>query len=171
MPAAAARGEAGRPSIVGAHLEGPFLGGAPGAHQREHIRGIDGPFLSDLPDIVRIVTIAPEAAGALEAITRLRQRQVTVSLGHSTASYAEARAAVDAGASLVTHLFNAMGPLHHRNPGLAGAALVDDRVAVALIADGAHVALPVLKLAFRVKGRGRVALVSDSVALESRQAG
>jgi N-acetylglucosamine-6-phosphate deacetylase len=159
------------PGIAGVHLEGPFLGGAPGAHRPEHIRAVEAAFLDALPSIVRIVTMAPEAGGAVAAIAGLRRRGVLVSLGHSTASYETSLAAIDAGAGLVTHLFNGMASLHHRGPGLVGAALTDDRVAVSVIADGVHVALPLLRLAFRVKGRGRVVLVSDAVAWERGEAG
>src|SRR5207247_9919839 len=105
------------------------------------------------------------------AIGDLAARGVLVSLGHSTATYEEAMAAIDAGARLVTHLFNAMAPLHHRQPGLVGAALTDDRVAVALIADNVHVHPAALRLAFRAKGTDRVVLVTDAVARRGGSAG
>jgi len=167
--AAAARrlSDASRPDIVGAHLEGPFLGGAPGAHDPALVVPINHAWLASIPPIVRIVTLAPEAAGATAAIADLRGRGVLVSLGHSTATYEEAEAAAAAGASLVTHVFNGMGPFHHRAPGLLGAALTDDRLAVSIIADGVHVSLPALRLAFAAKGGGRVALVTDAVALDA----
>jgi len=153
-----------RPTIAGAHMEGPFLGGAPGAHPRDLIRAPDLDWLQQLPDIVRVMTLAPEATGALEAIALLRERGVLVSLGHSTASYEQASAAIDAGAQLVTHCFNGMGGLHHREPGLIGAALTDDRVAVSLITDLIHVHPAVVSLIFRAKTAQRVALVTDAVA-------
>ena len=166
--AAAAERDDGRvrPTIVGAHLEGPFLGGAPGAHPPELIQPPDLDWLARLPDIVRVVTLAPEADGALEAIALLRERNVLVALGHSTATYETAVGAIDAGARLVTHCFNGMGALHHRAPGLVGAALTDDRVAVSLIADLVHVHAAVLALVFRAKTADRVALVTDAVAWE-----
>lgn len=165
IAAAAARDDGRvRPTIAGAHLEGPFLGGAPGAHPRELIRPPDLDWLQRLPDIVQVMTLAPEATGALDAIALLRQRGVLVSLGHSTASYDEARAAIDVGAGLVTHCFNGMGGLHHREPGLVGAALSDDRVAVSLITDLIHVHPAVVSLIFRAKTASRVALVTDAVA-------
>ena len=167
IAAAAARDDGRvRPAIAGAHLEGPFLGGAPGAHPRELIRPPDLAWLETLPDIVRVVTLAPEARGAIDAITYLCARGVLVSLGHSTANYESALAAIDAGARLVTHCFNGMGPLHHRQPGLVGAALTDDRVAVSLIADLIHVHPAVVSLIFRTKTPQRVALVTDAVAWE-----
>jgi N-acetylglucosamine-6-phosphate deacetylase len=164
--AAARRDDRVRPHIAGAHLEGPFLGGAPGAHPRDLIRSTDLEWLAQLPDIVRVMTLAPENDGAFDAIALLRERGVLVALGHSTASYDTAVAAIDAGARLVTHCFNGMGPLHHRQPGLVGAALIDDRVAVSLITDLVHVHPAVVSLIFRTKSAHRVALVTDAVAWE-----
>jgi len=165
IAAAASRAdERVRPTIAGAHLEGPFLGGAPGAHPRDLIRPPELEWLAALPDIVRVMTLAPEAPHAVQAITLLRERGVLVSLGHSTATYEQARDAIDAGAELVTHCFNGMGGLHHREPGLVGAALTDDRVAVSLITDLIHVHPAVVSLIFRAKTARRVALVTDAVA-------
>lgn len=162
--AAARTGSTVRPDIAGAHLEGPFLGGAPGAHPLKYLRAPDLDWLRGLPDIVRVVTIAPEVADAIEAIRLLAARGVLVSLGHSTATYEQALAAIDAGARLVTHCFNGMGPLHHREPGLIGAALTDDRLSVSLITDLIHVHPAGVALVFRAKGPARVALVTDAVA-------
>jgi N-acetylglucosamine-6-phosphate deacetylase len=154
------------PSIVGVHLEGPFLGGAPGAHPVELVRPADLEWLRHVlaafPGLVTIVTLAPEADPDLAATRFLHDQNVTVALGHSTATYDEARAAADAGARLVTHLFNGMAPFHHRQPGLAGAALDDARLTPTVIADLVHVHPAGLRLAI---GRKRnVALVSDRVA-------
>jgi N-acetylglucosamine-6-phosphate deacetylase len=164
--AAAAERDGARPAVLGAHLEGPFLGGAPGAHRREHVVPIDRDWLGRTCDRwpVRIVTLAPELPGALGAVRDLAGRGVTVALGHSTASYEDARAAADAGATLVTHCFNAMAPLHHREPGLLGAALSDDRLRVSLIADLVHVHAAALSIACRAKGSGGFVLVTDAVA-------
>ncbi|MEY2422965.1 MAG: N-acetylgalactosamine-6-phosphate deacetylase [Acidimicrobiaceae bacterium] len=167
IAAAAARSdERVRPVIAGAHLEGPFLGGAPGAHPLKFLQPPDLGWLEGLPDIVRVVTLAPETTHALDAIRLLTARGMLVSLGHSTATYEQALAAIDAGARLVTHCFNGMGPLHHRQPGLIGAALTDDRVAVSLITDLVHVHPAAIALAFRSKSAARVALVTDAVAWE-----
>jgi N-acetylglucosamine-6-phosphate deacetylase len=111
---------------------------------------------------VAVVTLAPELPGALELIGELVGRGVVVSLGHSEADEAVASAAVDAGARWVTHLFNAMDPLGHRDPGLVGVALTDDRLHVGLIADGVHVAPRVVGLAQRSLG-SRLTLVTDAV--------
>lgn len=151
------------PVVLGAHLEGPFLGDRPGAHRREAIVPIDRGWLDALPDTVRIVTLAPEQPDAVRAIGSLRGRGIVASLGHSAADHATAVAALDAGATMVTHLFNAMGPLHHRSPGLVGAALADDRVVAGLIADLVHVHPALLRTAFRAKGPDGIALVTDAV--------
>ncbi len=153
-----------RPEILGVHLEGPFLGGAPGAHRREHIIPIDLDWLAALPPIVRVVTLAPELEDAAAAIVLLVGKGVLVSLGHSTATWEQAVAGADAGARLVTHLFNGMAPLHHRQPGLLGAALSDDRLTPSLIADGVHVHPAALRAAGRAKGRGGWVVVTDAVA-------
>jgi len=149
------------PGEIGVHLEGPFLAAArAGAHPPGALRAPDIGWLAALPPRVRIVTLAPELAGALEAIGRLRAAGVVVALGHSDATYDQALDAAAAGASLVTHVFNAMAPLHHRAPGLAGAALTDPRLVPAVIGDGVHVHPAVLALV--LTGR-RAVLVSDSV--------
>lgn len=168
---AAARGGA-RPHIAGVHLEGPFLSPEwAGAHPAEHLRPLDIGWLGSLPELVRLVTLAPELPDALAAIEALTARGVAVALGHSAATAQQAVAAADSGATLVTHLFNTMPSFHHRLPGLVGAALTDPRLTVSLIADLVHVAPEALRLAFSAKGSRRVALVSDAVAVGSRRFG
>lgn len=164
IAAAAARPPAAdRPTIIGAHLEGPFLGHAHGAHNPAWVVALDLDWIRSLPPIVRLMTLGPEQPLATEAITALVARDALVSLGHSTATYEQAIAGADAGARLVTHLFNGMGPLHHRGPGLLGAALSDDRLVPSLIADGVHVHPAALRAAARAKRRGRWILVTDAV--------
>ncbi len=153
---------------LGVHLEGPFLSARRrGAHRAEHL-------CDPTPDRVEALiaagggaltymTLAPERAGALDAIGRLRAAGVRVAVGHSDATYEQVRAAVDAGARLVTHLFNAQRPLHHRDAGVPGAALTDERLTCGLIVDLHHVVAPVVALAFRA-APGRLALVTDAVA-------
>ncbi len=151
---------------LGAHLEGPFLGGAPGAHPADLLRPVDLDWLATQwaahGDLVRMVTLAPEADPGLEGIRWLTARGVLVALGHSRASEVEARAAADAGARVVTHLFNGMGPLHHREVGLVGAALDDPQLTPTLIADLVHVAPTAIRVVFAATPT--VALVSDAVA-------
>lgn len=159
------------PCILGAHLEGPFLGGAPGAHPRELLAPIDLDWLAALPDVVRLVTLAPELDLAVEAIELLVGRGIVVSLGHSTPSLDEMAAAVTAGARMTTHLFNGMSGVHHRSPGLAGFALVEDCLSVGIIADLVHVHPLMLELAFRAKPNDRTVLVTDAVAWRARSAG
>jgi N-acetylglucosamine-6-phosphate deacetylase len=173
---AAARDDAatrGLPSILGAHLEGPFLGGAPGAHAPELLRLAQPEWLSALldaqPGLVRIVTLAPEADPMLAATRLLSQRGVIVAIGHSAASYEDVIDAADAGARVVTHLFNGMPPFHHREPGLVGAALDDDRLTPTIIGDLVHVHPVGLRLA--VARKRNVALVTDAVAVPGRSAG
>ena len=115
---------------------------------------------------VRMVTIAPELPGALELIEVLVARGVTVSCGHSDATAEEANAAFDRGARMVTHLFNAMRPFSHRDPGIAGAALARDDVVVGIILDGIHLAPATVAVIWRAAA-GRVALITDAVAASS----
>ena len=169
VDAAAAARDALGSLVLGVHLEGPFLGGAPGAHQREHLRTADGVWLHELlarhPGLVRIVTMAPEADPGLEVTRALAASGVIVSVGHSSATHDETVAAADAGARMVTHLFNGMSPLHHREPGVPGAALTDDRLTVGLIADFVHVHPAGVRLA--VAAKRSVVLVSDAVGITS----
>jgi N-acetylglucosamine-6-phosphate deacetylase len=154
------------PRILGAHLEGPFVSGeALGVHPASARLDPDPAVLQRLLDAgpVAQVTLAPELPGALELIDLLTARGVVVSLGHSNATAAEAHAAFDRGARTVTHLFNAMRPFGHRDPGLAGVALARDDVVVQLILDGHHVADEVAQVVWRAAA-GRVALVTDAVA-------
>jgi N-acetylglucosamine-6-phosphate deacetylase len=162
VPAADSRG----PHVLGAHLEGPFL--APrrlGTHPPEDRRDPDPSLLDRLLDTerVRLMTLAPELPGAETLIEHLRRRGVTVSCGHSDATAEEANAAFDRGVRTVTHIFNAMRPLLHRDPGIAGAALARDDVVVQVILDGIHLAPETIQVVWRAAAR-RVALVTDAVA-------
>jgi N-acetylglucosamine-6-phosphate deacetylase len=150
--------------VVGVHLEGPYLSPRhAGVHRPAQLRApTDGPLpVAYASSCVRLVTLAPELPGSRELIAALHARGVTVSLGHADADAPTARAAFAAGASMVTHVFDAMRPLHHRAPGLVGAALIDPRVRVGIIVDGHHVDAIVLELVRRAAGR-RVVLVSDA---------
>jgi N-acetylglucosamine-6-phosphate deacetylase len=154
------------PRVVGVHLEGPFLSPARlGAHPAEARRDPDPALLERLLDAgpVSYMTIAPELPGALELVDLLQARRIVVSCGHSNATAGEAHAAFDRGARTVTHLFNAMRPLGHRDPGIAGAALARDDVVVQAIVDGVHLAPETVRLVWRAAA-GRLALVTDAIA-------
>ena len=156
------------PTVLGAHLEGPFLSPhAAGAHAHEHLvdptpARIDA-LLEAGEGVLRQVTIAPELDGALDAIRRLVSAGVVAAVGHTTCSGDLATAAFDAGATVLTHAFNAMPGIHHRQPGPIMAALADERVTLELILDGVHVAPSVAALLLRA-APGRVALVTDAMA-------
>jgi N-acetylglucosamine-6-phosphate deacetylase len=154
---------------LGFMLEGPFLAPArKGAHDPTHLRlPADVPFadLEPLLDGLRLITIAPELPGALEMIADLRARGIAISMGHSAATLAEARAGYAAGGTTTTHLFNAMTGVDHRAPGLAVAALTDDTVYAELIADGNHVDVALWPIITRTKPLDRLLLVSDAIPL------
>lgn len=155
--------------VLGAHLEGPFLSEQRrGAHNPRHLcdpapEAVDLLLEAAPPGTLAVVTLAPERPYALDAIKRFAHAGVLVSVGHSDATGAQVAAAADAGARAVTHLFNAQRPLHHREPGVPGHALVDDRLALGLIVDLHHVAGDVVRLVFAAAG-DRVVLVTDAVA-------
>ena len=156
-----------RPAIAGVHLEGPFLGGAPGAHPRDLIIDIDLEWIEVLPPHIAMVTLGAEQPLAAEATQMLRQHGVLVSIGHTTATDDLLDRTVDHGAQMVTHLFNGMSGLHHRSPGVAAWALTHPTVSASIIADGVHVHPRMLKLAMDTLGRHRAVLVTDSVAWRS----
>lgn len=152
---------------LGLHLEGPFLSPQRhGAHRSDLIAAADPATFDALLDsgAVRLVTVAPERPGALALIRRLAARGVLVSLGHTDATYEQFIAGVDAGARMATHLYNAMSPFRHREPGAVGAALLADRVTAGLIADGVHSHPASLALALRAKTAAGIALVTDMMA-------
>jgi N-acetylglucosamine-6-phosphate deacetylase len=154
------------PRVIGAHLEGPFLSAKRmGAHPLESRRDPDPLLLERLlaAGPVTQMTLAPELPDALQLIDALQERGVVVSCGHSDATAKQAQAAFDRGATTVTHLFNAMRPLSHRDPGIAGAALARADVIVQIILDGHHLAEETARLIWRAAA-GRTALVTDAVA-------
>lgn len=156
--------------VLGLHLEGPYLNPArSGAQNKAYLRS---PNIDEVAEIqreaggaVRMITLAPEMEGALEMAAVLGSGGCVLSAGHTDATYNEMEAAVDAGFRHVSHLFNAMRPFHHRDPGVVGEALADGRVTVDVIADGRHLHPAALMLAATTKGAGKMALVSDSIML------
>ena len=164
--AQAQRGSTGARAL-GLHLEGPFINAArAGAHGREPIENASEALMDEIldGDDIRLVTLAPERAGALAFIARLRAHGVVVSLGHTDATFDQFVAGVDAGATMATHLYNAMSPFEHRAPGAVGAALTDDRVVAGIIADGVHTHFGALNLALKAKGATGLALVTDAIS-------
>jgi N-acetylglucosamine-6-phosphate deacetylase len=159
----------GGPRVAGVHLEGPYLNPQyRGAHPSRYLRPPDREQMATLldrhPGLIRLVTLAPELPGAAGVIALLRDRGVAVAAGHTGATYDQARAAFAQGVGMVTHLCNAMRPVHHRDPGIVVAALEHDDVVVSLIADFVHVHPAVLRLVAHLKGPRRTALVTDAIA-------
>ncbi|MFC6931672.1 N-acetylglucosamine-6-phosphate deacetylase [Actinomadura yumaensis] len=152
--------------VLGVHLEGPFLSEKrKGAHNAAHLTDPTPEAVAALLEtgLVKLVTLAPERNGALDAVRTLTEAGVLVSVGHSDASAERVAAAADAGARMVTHIFNAQSGVHHREPGVAAQALVDPRLSPGLILDLHHVAPLVAELVFRAAG-GRVVLVTDAAS-------
>lgn len=163
---AAAEPVADGAAILGIHLEGPYLCAARrGAQDARHLRAPDAGELARLlgSGPVRLVTLAPELPGAAEAIAQVVLAGAVASVGHTDATYAQAAAAFDAGASHATHLFNGMRPFHHREPGVIGAALDRPEVTCELICDGLHADPVAMRLVARLKGSGGTALVTDAM--------
>ncbi len=154
--------------LAGIHMEGPFLSPARrGAHDPALLAvpepGLVDRLLAAGQGAVGMVTLAPELAHALDAIPRFTDAGAIVAIGHTDAGYDETRAAIDAGATVATHLFNAMRPLNHREPGPIPALLEDERVTIELICDGVHLHPAVVRTAIAAAGVGRVTLVTDAM--------
>jgi N-acetylglucosamine-6-phosphate deacetylase len=154
-------------AVLGMHLEGPFISPRRlGAHPALNLEP-RGEALERVAALsaLKILTLAPELPGAPEAIRRLTARGVAVSIGHTDATLEQARAGIDAGARMFTHLFNAMRPLHHRDPGVIAAALAPSPALAAVIPDGVHVHPAVLALVWRMRAMAGMILTTDKVAL------
>ncbi|MGI9595157.1 MAG: N-acetylglucosamine-6-phosphate deacetylase [Acidimicrobiales bacterium] len=159
---------------LGLHFEGPMLNpDRAGAHRPAHLVRPDQAIIANWSRSsgVVLVTLAPELPDAPSIIARLVAAGVTVSAGHSAAGAAEARAGIEAGATMITHLFNAMAPLEHRSPNLVGVGLTDPTVVVGLIVDGVHVDPVVVDIAWRAKGPAGTVLITDAVAPMGRGPG
>jgi N-acetylglucosamine-6-phosphate deacetylase len=155
--------------LAGIHLEGPWLAAQRcGAHDPALLRDPEPGELSRVLDAgdrtIRMVTLAPERSGGIEAIRRIVDSGVVAAIGHTEATYAQTCAAIEAGATVGTHLFNAMRPIHHREPGPVVALLEDPRVTVEVIADGVHVDAALYRHVTTSAGAGRVSLVTDAMA-------
>lgn len=158
----------GKAEVLGVHLEGPFINETrKGAQPEKHIIKPDIELFSKMQEAsgnnIKIVTLAPEKEQGNEFIAYLAENGVIASIGHSDASYGQMAEAVRAGATHVTHLFNGMRGMHHRDPGVAGAALLFDELKMEIIADGIHVVPEMLDLSIRAKGTDGVILITDSM--------
>jgi N-acetylglucosamine-6-phosphate deacetylase len=154
---------------LGIHLEGPFLNvQRRGTHQPANMRQPDPALLANLIQhsrgTIKLMTMAPELPGAATVADVARKSGVVVGMGHSDASFSESRAAADSGTRYAVHTFNAMRPFAHRDPGIVGAVLADDRVFAEIIADGVHVAPEVVRIFARAKGPTRIILVTDATS-------
>lgn len=155
--------------ILGIHIEGPFLnplraGALDAKSFLEPSLDILNRLLEGFEDVVRIITIAPELPGALRVIEACKERNILVHMGHSDATFEQAEEGKYAGATGITHLFNAMRGFHHREPGIAGFGLMDDEVYVEIISDLAHLHPQSLKMLLEMKPSGKIILVSDSIS-------
>lgn len=161
--------DSGRARPIGLHLEGPFISHAKrGVHPPENLVAPSVELFDKLwtaaSGKVAVMTVAPELPGAPAMIKEAASRGVCISLGHSNATLADAEAGIAAGARHATHTFNAMRPLDHREPGVLGAVLADDRVTADLIADGIHVHPEIVKLFLRAKGPQSAVLITDAIS-------
>lgn len=155
-------------AILGVHLEGPFIAASKmGAQRPDAMEAPDITYFHHLQHLagnaIKIVTLAPELPNALAFIQAVRKSGVMVSIGHTNASFAETNAAIAAGCTQATHLFNAMRSIHHREPGALGALLLAEEVAAELIVDGVHLHPAMVELALRLKGKKKLLLVTDAM--------
>ena len=148
--------------VVGINCEGPFINASKkGAQAAEHIKRPDAEFIKKHADIIKVYTIAPEVDGGLECIADVfADGRVVSSMGHTNATFEEANAGIDAGVRHTTHLFNAQTALMHRNPGVVGAALSDEKVSVELICDTFHVNPGLYKMVHKLKG-DKLCIITD----------
>ncbi|WP_019555587.1 N-acetylglucosamine-6-phosphate deacetylase [Propionispira raffinosivorans] len=159
----AAMGKKMGAQILGCHVEGPFISEVyKGAQSSKYIIAPDFSYLEPYKDIIKIVTIAPEKLVGDRFINECKKNHIVVSMGHSSATYEEAMAAIAAGVGQVTHLFNGLQPLHHRRPSVVGAAL-DTAVNCEIIADNVHVHPAMQRLVYKIKGKEQLILITDSM--------
>lgn len=158
----------GKAEILGIHLEGPFVNpDKAGAQPTQHMIKPDVEIFKKWGDLtnqnIKLVTLAPEQPGGMELIRYLKDHGIIASIGHSDATYEQVMEAIDAGANHVTHLFNQMRGLHHREPGVVGAAFLRDELKAEIIVDGIHVRPEMVELAFKQKGKEGLILITDAM--------
>jgi N-acetylglucosamine-6-phosphate deacetylase len=156
-------------ALYGVHLEGPFISEMwPGAQNPAHIKKPQLEWLkkwnAEWPDLIRLLTLAPEKPGALETISWLAKQGIVAACGHTDAVYSDIVAAADCGLSHAVHTYNAMRGLHHREPGTLGAVLTDDRIYAELIADGEHVHTAAIRLLLAAKTSDKIILITDAIS-------
>jgi len=156
-------------NILGIHLEGPFINQKKkGMIKPGGIRECNSSYLNKILKItkgrLKMITIAPELKGAIGIIKTLKKKKVVTSFGHSEATLAQTQKGIDAGITHATHIFNAMRPIHHRDPGPLGAILMDNRVSAQVISDGIHIHPDVLRMIVRLKGINNITLITDSMS-------
>lgn len=154
--------------VLGINLEGPYLNPEKcGAHQKDFIRKPNEKEIEDILKAakgnIKIMTLAPECEGALDIVEKLKKEGIIPAIGHTMADYKEAQKAICCGMKYITHIFNAMGSLHHREPGVVAAGLLNDEVTTEIIVDGIHVHPSVIKLLCRLKRKDKIILISDSL--------
>lgn len=155
-------------AILGVHLEGPFISKEKKGAQRDDVQRLPDIKLMDswqksARGAIKIVTLAPELPGALSLIEKLHNMRVIASIGHTNATFEETNAAIKAGCTQATHLFNAMRGFHQREPGAVGALLLSDAITTELIVDGVHLHPATIELVLRLKGKDRLVLVTDAM--------
>jgi len=163
----------GGAKLLGAHLEGPFINPIKhGAQDPQYIQSPNLKLIAPYLDTIKMITLAPEVEGAQAFMRYLQQHypDILLSIGHSDASFDETLAGIEAGIGHATHLFNAMNPLHHRNPGVVGAILADDRVSCDLIADGVHLHPSFFNLIHKLKPQ-QLILITDAMRAGCMQCG
>lgn len=166
----------GQAEILGIHLEGPFVN-----KSRAGAQPIDNIINPDLALFkkwnkqargkIKLVTLAPEQPGGLELVRYLKENNIVASIGHSDATFEEVKQAIRAGVTHVTHLYNQMRGLHHRDPGVVGAAFLNDDLVVELIVDGIHVSKEMVELAYKQKGKERIVLITDAMRAKGMASG
>ena len=154
--------------LLGIHLEGPFFSlNKKGAQPEEYIKETDMSFIKKMIDIcgnkLKMISIAPEKEGALEIISYLKTKNIIVSMAHSNATYDEAIKGINSGATIATHLYNGMRSFAHREPGIIGASLTDDRVFCEIIYDRIHLHDAAVEIALKMKTKEKLILVSDAM--------
>ncbi|HOP85990.1 MAG TPA: amidohydrolase family protein [Syntrophorhabdaceae bacterium] len=158
----------GQAEIMGIHLEGPFLNPARcgSLDKKAFLMPNEKNFKSlieGFEDVIKLITIAPELDGALKIIEKAVERGITVSMGHSDARFEDAEAGFNAGARGITHILNAMRPIHHREPGIAGFGIMNPEIYIEVIADAFHLHKKIIEMIFRIKDPEHIILVSDAV--------